>query len=157
MLCSTEKSNMFSSRNDRSGAAFLNEAHGLWQSQSSVRVFKSYHSLGKNLSRGFSMTEHVESELLLLLLPGRQRNEPNGNQRKRKQENEHIYRENFSSRERIFKDNQALFSTTKTYFLLKPFVVVYPLVSISQTLLGELKTLFLWASTIGKPLYSPKT
>ena len=72
---------------------FSNEAHELWKSQSSVREFKSYHSLGKNLSRGFSMTEHVESELLLLLLPGRQRNEPNGNQRKKKQENEHIHRE----------------------------------------------------------------
>lgn len=69
-----------------------NEAHGLWKSQSSVRELKSYHSLGKNLSRGFSMTEHVESELLLLLLPGRQRNEPNGNQRKRKREKEYIHR-----------------------------------------------------------------
>lgn len=56
---------------------------------------RAYHSLGKNLSRGFSMTEHVESELLLLLLPGRQRNEPNGNQRKRKQEKEYIHREKF--------------------------------------------------------------
>lgn len=55
------------------------------------------------------MTEHVESELLLLLLPGRQRNEPNANQRKKKQEYEHTYREKFSSRERILKDNQALY------------------------------------------------
>lgn len=55
------------------------------------------------------MTEHVESELLLLLLPGRQRNEPKGNQRKRKQENEHIHREKFNSKERILKDNQALY------------------------------------------------
>lgn len=54
------------------------------------------------------MTEHVESELLLLLLPGRQRNEPDGNQRKRKQENEHIHRGKFSSRERLLKNNQAL-------------------------------------------------
>lgn len=54
------------------------------------------------------MTEHVESELLLLLLPGRQRNEPNGNQTKRKQENEHIHRGKFSSTERILNDNQAL-------------------------------------------------
>lgn len=50
------------------------------------------------------MTEHVESELLLLLLPGRQRNEPKGNQRKRRQENEHTHREKFNSRERILKD-----------------------------------------------------
>lgn len=78
---------------------FSSEAHGLRRSQSSVRELKSYHSLGKNLSRGFSMTEHVESELLLLLLPGRQRNEPKENQRKKKQEKEHIHREKFSSRE----------------------------------------------------------
>lgn len=123
----------------RQGAVqhFSNEAHGLWKSQSSVRELKSYHSLGKNLSRGFSMTEHVESELLLLLLPGRQRNEPNGNQRKRKQENEHIHREKFSSRERILKDNQALYQRTKMYFPLKPVLVVYPIFSNYKTIQGN--------------------
>lgn len=55
------------------------------------------------------MTEHVESELLLLLLPGKQRNEPDGNQTERKRENEHTHREKFSSRERIVKDNQILY------------------------------------------------
>lgn len=86
-----------------SSAAIANEVHGLWKSESSVREFKSYHSLGKNLSRGFSMTEHVESELLLLLLPGRQRNEPNANQRKRKQENEHIHRGKIQFQRKNFK------------------------------------------------------
>lgn len=67
---------------------------------------RAYHSLGKNLSRGFSMTEHVESELLLLLLPGRQRNEPNGNQRKKEtREGIHTQRKI----QRILKDNQALY------------------------------------------------
>lgn len=67
---------------------------------------RAYHSLGKNLSRGFSMTEHVESELLLLLLPGRQRNEPNGNQRQKEtREGIHTQRKI----QRILKDNQALY------------------------------------------------
>lgn len=58
------------------------EVHRLWKDQSFVKWLKSSHSLVKDLSRGFSMTEHVESELLLLLLPGKQRNEPHGKPRK---------------------------------------------------------------------------
>jgi len=54
------------------------------------------------------MTEHVESELLPLLLPGRQGSEPDGSQRKRRQENEHIHTGKFSSTERILKKNHAL-------------------------------------------------
>lgn len=82
---------------------------GYGEAKALLENLRANHSLVKNLSRGFSMTEHVESELLLLLLPGRQRNEPNANQRKKKQEYEHIYRKKFSSRERILKDNQALY------------------------------------------------
>lgn len=41
--------------------------------RSKLKGLKSSHSLVKDLSRGFSMTEHVESELLLLLLPGKQK------------------------------------------------------------------------------------
>lgn len=48
------------------------------------------------------MTEHVESELLLLLLPGRQRNEPNWNQTKRKQEYEQTHKEKNSVPEKEF-------------------------------------------------------
>lgn len=44
-----------------------------------LKGLKSSHSLVKDLSRGFSMTEHVESELLLLLLPGKQKCVPQKN------------------------------------------------------------------------------
>lgn len=63
------------------------------------------------------MTEHVESELLLLLLPGRQRNEPNWNQTKRKQEYEQTHKEKkFSSRERILKDIEFCIQNEKLSF-----------------------------------------
>lgn len=49
-----------------------------------LKGLKSSHSLVKDLSRGFSMTEHVESELLLLLLPGKQKCVPQKNPERKK-------------------------------------------------------------------------
>lgn len=60
-----------------------NRVHRLWKGQSLKRL-KSSHSLVKDLSRGFSMTEHVESELLLLLLPGKQKRVPQKNPERKK-------------------------------------------------------------------------
>lgn len=109
MLCSPEKSNTYPVSNDRERCSISQmKPMGYGKAKALLRGFKSCHSLGKNLSRGFSMTEHVESELLLLLLPGRQRHEPNGNHRKRKQGKD-TYTEKNSVPERILKDNQALY------------------------------------------------
>lgn len=49
-----------------------------------LKGLKSSHSLVKDLSRGFSMTEHLESELLLLLLPGKQKCVPQKNPERKK-------------------------------------------------------------------------
>lgn len=61
------------------------------------------------------MTEHVESELLLLLLPGRQRDEPHGNQREgnKKRNNTQknsVQRENFKRQSSFVLKNQNLLS-----------------------------------------------
>lgn len=88
------------------GQHLSNEAHEWWRSQSSVREGEGRHSRGKNSSRGFSMTEHVESELLLLLLPGRQRNEPTEPERGNKKWTK-IQRKLEFCRKNL-EDNQAL-------------------------------------------------
>lgn len=92
MLSGTEEQN----------AASKQWVHGLWRGQSFTGWLKSSHSLVKVLSRGFSMTEHGDSELLLLLLPGKYRSgwAPRKSQERRRRRRNKKYMLNIRSKGR---------------------------------------------------------